>query len=333
MQIKADKLTESVQKRLLPVYLVFGDEYFLVEEASDVIRQQARKLGADERHVWHVDDGFNWSTLNWHGKTMSLFASKRLLEIRLPSGSPGREGAEVIRRYVAKPPPDTTLIIISGAIDKRSQKSKWFVELGAVGATVAVWPIPFAMLPRWIIERAQKRHLRMSEQVATLIAERIEGNLFAAAQEVDKLQLLCPSGEVDEKTVLDTVIDSARFKSFDLMSAAFNGEIAKIPRMIAKLRAEGLRMEQVLAAVSWSLHRPIDMAIQLEQGKTIEQVLTAQRIWERDKAMMRGVLKRHNNRQWQTYLQDISSIDQAVKGITTICPWLLLERLCIKVAQ
>jgi DNA polymerase-3 subunit delta len=334
MRLKPEQITGHLQQGLLPVYVIFGNEPMLVEEAGDVIRQYARKSGADDRQVWHVDGRFNWSQLQWQEQTMSLFASQRILEIRLPSGSPGKEGGEALRRYIDNPPIDTTLLIISGKIDARSQKSKWFTALDSIGATIPVWPVDLANLPRWILQRMQQRGLKVTQQIATLIAERVEGNLFAASQEIDKLQLLCTNGEVDEQTVLESVADNARFDAFGLMDTVFSGQVAKVPRMISRLKAEGVDVLAVFSAVSWALHRAINMAIHVERGERIDQVFASQKppIWDKHRPMMQQALLRHNSQQWQGFLQQMAQVDQAAKGSLQGCPWSLLEQLCLHVA-
>jgi len=334
MRLRADQLAGHLQQALLPVYLIFGDEQMLVEEACDLVRQKVRLQGADDRQVWHVEGRFNWSEIQWQEQTMSLFSSQRLLEIRLPSGAPGKEGGEALRRYADNPPADTTLIIISGKIDTRSQKSKWFTELDRVGATMPVWPVDLVKLPSWILQRMQQHGLQANHEIATLIAERVEGNLFAAAQEIDKLKLLCPDGHVDEKTVLASVADNARFEAFGLMDVVLAGQVAKVPRMISSLRAEGLDILSVFSAVSWSLHRLVDMAVQLEQGGRLEQIFASQKppVWEKARPMTRQALERHNSLQWQGFLQQMALVDQAAKGIVKRCPWALLETLCLHVA-
>lgn len=334
MRLRPEQVAGHCQQGLLPVYLIFGDEAMLVEETSDVIRQCIRQSGVEDRQVWHVEGRFNWADIPFQEQTMSLFSSQRLIEIRLPSGAPGKEGGEAIRRYVADPPADTTLIIISGKIDARSQKSKWFTELDKVGATIPIWPVDIAHLPRWISQRLQQRGLRASPAIASLIAERVEGNLFAAAQEIDKLQLLCPSGDVDEQTVLASVADNARFEAFGLMDTVLSGHADKIPRMLSRLRAEGLDILSVFSAVSWSLHRAVDMAVQVNQGHRLDQVFASQKppIWEKSRPMMQQALLRHTCDQWLGFLQTMAQIDQAAKGHLKACPWLLLESLCMQVA-
>ncbi len=334
MRLKADQLTGQLQQGLLPVYLVFGDEAMLVEESSDLIRQQARKNGATERQVWHVEGRFDWSQVQWQEQTMSLFDSQRLLEIRLPSGSPGKEGGEALRRFVDSPPPDTTLLIISGKIDTRSQKSKWFTSIESTGVTIPVWPIDLANLPRWVGQRMTQCGLQTNRAISALIAERVEGNLFAAAQEIEKLVLLCPDGQVSEALVMASVADNARYQAFGLMDAVLMGQAAKVPRMIARLQAEGVDILSVFSAVSWSLHRLIDMSSQIESGAKIEQVFSVQKppVWDKAKPMMRQALARHDGRQWQHFLQQMAAIDQAAKGSLKQCPWALLESLCLNVA-
>ncbi|MBE0438818.1 MAG: DNA polymerase III subunit delta [Gammaproteobacteria bacterium] len=334
MRLRADQVTQHLQQGLSPVYLIYGDEQMLVEEASDLVRQHVRKLGADQRQIWHVDGRFDWSQLQWQEQTMSLFSSQRLLEIRLPSGSPGREGGEALRQYASQPPDDTTLLIISGKIDAKSTKSKWFTELDKIGVTIPVWPVDIGQLPGWILQRMRQRGLTAQLVVAELIAERVEGNLFAAAQEIDKLSLLCPSGVVDEQIVLESVADNARFESFGLMDSVMLGQTDKIPRMIARLRSEGLDILTIFSAVTWTVQRLVDMAIQLDQGITIERVFQAQKppVWNTKQAMTRMTLQRHTTQQWLGFIEMMAKVDQAAKGSLAQCPWSLLESVCMRIA-
>ncbi len=335
MRLRADQLTGHIQQGLAPVYLIYGDEQMLVEESSDLLRQAARQLGADERQVWHVEGRFDWSQIQWQEQTMSLFASQRLLEIRLPSGSPGKEGGEAFRQFCLNPPPDTTLLIISGKIDSRSQKSKWFTELDKLGVILPTWPVDITKLPSWIAQRMKQKGLQADQTITALIAERVEGNLYAAAQEIDKLSLLCPDGRVDEQTVITSVADNARFQAFGLMDMAYAGQAEKIPRVVDSLRAEGLEFLSVFSAVSWSLHRMVDMAKQIESGQPFEQVFRSQKpqVWEKSWPVVKQALTKHTRYQWQIFLTKMAKIDQAAKGVNADCPWSLLEELCLQVAD
>ncbi|MCX4187593.1 DNA polymerase III subunit delta [Methylophaga sp. OBS4] len=334
MRLKAEQLDNTLQQALKPVYLVYGDEALLVEEAADKIRQVARQSGANDREVWHVEGHFDWSQIKWRDQNLSLFASQRLIEIRLPSGSPGKDGGEALRQLAAAPPADTTVLIISGKIAAAAQKSKWFTALDKLGVTVPLWPVDAAQLPGWISQRVQQRGLKIDRQLATLIAERVEGNLFAAAQEIDKLQLLVTDGQLDEKTILQSVADNARFEAFGLMDSVFLGQRDKVPRIIERLRAEGVDILAVFSAVSWSIHRAVDMAVQLQQGVQLDQAFASQKppVWDKNKPTMRQALQRHDSMRWQQFLQQMAEIDQAAKGVVKSCPWRLLEKLCLQVA-
>jgi len=334
MRVQADQLASQIKQQPSPVYLVHGDEPMMVEETADLIRQQVRAQGANERQVWHVDGRFDWAQIQWQEHALSLFASQRLIEIRLPTGAPGKQGGEALRNFATQPPEDTTLLIISGKIDNRSQKAKWFTELDRVGVTVPIWPVDYAHLPRWINQRLMQKQLNADAGVAELIAERVEGNLFAAAQEIDKLTLLCADGRVDQQTVLESVADNARFQAFGLMDSVLAGQVAKIPRMIQRLKAEGIDILAIFSAVSWSLHRLIDIASQMQQGVAMDRAFASQKppVWDKQKPVLRAAIQRHDNHTWQQFLTDLTAIDQAAKGISAVCPWSLLEQLCLQVA-
>lgn len=334
MRLQPDQLAANLKQGIKPVYLIYGDEALLLEESADLVRQAVRHAGANDREVWHVEGRFDWSQIKWQEQTLSLFASQRLVEIRLPSGSPGKDGGEVLRQFSDAPPADTTLIIISGKIDARSQKSKWFTQLDKLGATVPVWPIDAMQLPNWLFQRMQRQGLKADKRLAGLIAERVEGNLFAAAQELDKLALLSLDSEIDEATIMQSVADNARFEAFGLMDTVFLGQSHKIPRIINRLRTEGVEVMSVFSAISWSLHRLIDMSIQLQNGTAMERVFAAQKppVWDKNKPVLRAALQRYNSMQWQQFLIQLSQIDQAAKGAHLQSPWQLLEQLCLQVS-
>lgn len=335
MRVKFEQLAVQLQQdSLSPIYLIFGEEQLLLEEASDLVRKKAREQGVSDRQVWHVDARFNWAELSWQEQEMSLFSSQRLIELRIPTGKPGKEGGEALRAYAADPPADTTLLIICGKVDNRSQKAKWFTELDRIGTMVPVWSVDLVKLPGWISQRMKQRGLRSSQKVVDLLAERVEGNLFAAAQEVEKLALICPDGKVSEQQLIDTIADNTRFKAFGLVDAVLAGQTEKLPRILARLRAEGQEVMAVFSAVSWSLHRIIDVAIKIDQGLDSERAFSQLKppVWSNQKPMIKKALARHNRQQWQGFLRQLSQIDQAAKGVLSICPWALLETLCMQVA-
>lgn len=333
MRLRAEQLPQQTNLPLVSV--VFGDEALLCEEAADVIRQLARQQGFAERDVWHADGRFDWSQIHLADTSMSLFADKKLIEIRLPNGAPGKDGGEWLRQFAEQPPADMALLLISGKLDGKQQKSKWFQALDKAGINVPVWPVAVEQLPRWIQQRLQSRGLQASPAVAALLAQRLEGNLFAAAQEIDKLVLLSSDGRVDEQLVSDAVADSARFQAFGLIDVIQQGQTAKIPRILASLRAEGIEVMAVFSAVSWSVQRLADMAQQLASGQTAQQVFSQQRppVWENARTQTLQTIKRHAPGRWLQFVSQLAAIDQAAKGRAGADnAWRLLEKLAMQIA-
>ncbi|MDX1572840.1 MAG: DNA polymerase III subunit delta [Methylophaga sp.] len=335
MRLRPEQLAQQLQSELSPVFVISGDEALLVEEAADQVRAAARQQGFIERDVWHADGRFDWQQIAKADANLSLFASKKLIEIRLPGAAPGKEGGEWFRQFAEQASPDSMLLLISGKLDGKQQKAKWYQALDKAGITVPVWPIELEHLPRWIQQRLQTRHLQASPAVAALLAQRLEGNLFAAAQEIDKLALLSSDGHVDEQLVLDSVADSARFEAFGLIDVVQQGEAAKIPRVLAGLRAEGVEVMAVFSAVSWSVQRLADMAQQLASGKSSQQVFSQMRppVWDNNRSKTLQAIKRHPPRRWLMFVSQLAEIDKAAKGYPdSDNAWRLLERLCLQMA-
>lgn len=334
MRVKAEQLSSQIQNKLPLISVVYGDEALLVEEAADQIRLQAKKQGIAERQVWHADARFDWSKLRFADESLSLFASQKLVEIRLPSAAPGKEGGEFLRQFAEQPAPDTNLLLITGKLSAQQQKTKWFTALENAGISVPIWPVSLEMLPRWIQQRMRQKGLQASPVVANMLAERTEGNLFAAAQEIDKLVLLSSDGQVDEQLLIESVADSARFEAFSLMDVVYAGQAAKIPRMLRMLQAEGNDVLAVFSAVSWSLHRMIDMADQIENGVQPAQVFASQKppVWDKARPLIQSGLRRHAAAKWRTFLPQMAAIDRAAKGGGHDNAWRMLTTLCLQVA-
>jgi DNA polymerase-3 subunit delta len=336
MRLRIEQLAQQLQSGLPPVTVISGDEALLVEEAADNVRQSAKHQGFLERDVWHADGRFDWQQIDKADASLSLFASKKLIEIRLPGGAPSKEGGEWLRRYSEQPPADLALLLISGKLDGKQQKAKWFQALDKAGVTVPVWPVSAEQLPRWIQQRLTSRGLQADPSVAALLAQRLEGNLFAAAQEVDKLALLSTDGRIDKQLVLESVADNARFEAFGLMDVIQQGQVAKIPRVLAALKAEGVDLMGVFSAISWSVQRFADMAQQLASGQSSQQVFSQMRppVWDTMRAQTLQTIKRHPPRQWLAFVSQLATIDKAAKGHhDTDDGWRLLERLCLHMAS
>jgi len=274
MKIFPDKLEATLKKGLLPIYFLSGDEPLQLGEAANAVRRHAREQGYTEREVMHVDKGFDWNELLMASNSMSLFAEKRVIDLRLPSGKPGKDGGAALVEYAGRPPEDTVLLISSGKVDKRSQSAKWYTALDKVGATLQVWPVETADMPRWLDQRLRSRGLQTEKDAVRVIADRVEGNLLAAAQEVDKLVLLNGTGALSLEQVESAVADSARFDVFGLVDAALEGDAPRLTRMLDGLRGEGVEPILVLWALTRELRSLAGMAAQMESGKGIDGVLS-----------------------------------------------------------
>lgn len=332
MRLRCEQLAAHLRQGVQPLYLLSGDEPLQLMEAADAIRARVRELGFGEREVLHAEAGFDWNALSAASGSLSLFAEKRLLELRLPGGKPGKEGGAALSGYAADPPPDTVLLIISGKIDSASQKSKWFRALEAAGVTLQVWPVEPARLPGWVMNRMRSRGMQPTDEAARVLAERVEGNLLAAAQEVEKLRLLHGEGPIDVVQVEEGVADSARYDIFELVDTALLGDAVRTARVIEGLRAEGVEPILVLWALLREIRAQAQMAGELAQGSSIDAVLGRFRVWEKRKAPVRAGLERHTLKRWLLLLRRAGRIDRMVKGAEPGIPWDELLQLALLMA-
>jgi DNA polymerase-3 subunit delta len=330
-QLRADQLTGHLQQSLAPVYFIHGDETLLVNECADAVRAAARVQGYAERQVFSVEAGFDWNSLLAASDSLSLFAERRILELRLPSGKPGKEGAQLLRDYAERPPPDTLLLIVSGKLEAAARRSKWVLALDQTGVSIPIWPVDAARLPAWLERRMRAHGMRASRDALQLIAARVEGNLLAAAQEIEKLYLLHGAGELDVASVAELVADSARYDVFGLVDAALGGDAAHAQRILSGLRAEGIDPVLVLWALAREIRALAAMARQL-QGSGVAQVLASHQVWDKRKPLISAALQRIGGRQWWQLLQRCAQLDRVIKGRAAGSAWDELLQLTLNLA-
>ncbi len=333
MRLKAEQLAAHLdQPELKPVYYVSGDEPLQLQEASDQIRARARALGYEERIVLDVDAGFDWGRLHEAGANLSLFSSKRIIELRLGSQKPGREGATALTDYTDECSSDNLLLLTSDRIDRKTQQAKWFKALDRCGCWLQVWPVEPAGLPAWIMARCRRQDKRITREGAALIAQRVEGNLLAARQEIDKLTLLVERPDIGSDDVLGMVVDSARYDVFDLIENVFLGNPERVSRMLRGLMNEGVEPLNVYGALMWGVRRAGAIAHEIARGKPREQVLDAYRITGRNRKSLNMLLKRFSPGRLSALLVEALEIDKALKGAETNDGWQLLERFMFALA-
>ena len=331
MRLRPEQLAGQLAKQPISVCLIHGDEPLLIQEATDAVRAAARRDGYQDRETLTVETGFDWNRWYQASRSLSLFGGQRLLELHF-NGKPDQAGATALTDYANTPATDTRLLITCGKLPTATTNSRWFRALDKVGVTVAVWPVTGQQLPAWIERRMRSRQLHPSADVVALLVERVEGNLLAAAQEVDKLALLLGSGPVSAEQLLASVSDSARFSIYDLVDSALAGQPDRVMRIISGLRGEGT--EPVLAL--WALHREIRLLIQLrfaaDRSQGLDAALTRHNVWEKRKPLIRRALQRLTDRELNRLLRGCSYLDRIIKGVTPGDPWQNLLALTLRLA-
>ena len=311
MNVRPDQLADILSRQLHPAYLISGDEPLQVMESSDRVRAACREQDYTEREVFDVDASFDWQLLRDEANSMSLFSSRRILDVRIASGKPGREGGQALKEYAANPPEDTVLLITSGKLEAAQKKSAWFRALDQAGVVMQCWPVGPDRLPAWIKQRFQSRGMQAGREVIDYVCQRVEGNLLAAAQEIDKLNLLVGPGAVDIDNVREAVADSSRFSVFELADSALAGDQSRVVRILHGLHAEGI--EPIL--VTWSLAKDIRLLAAVSANRdAADYALKQAGVWQNRVPLYKSCLARHSTGRFNHMLQRCAKIDGITKG-------------------
>lgn len=329
MKIKPEQLGSQVSKSLSPVYLITGDEPLLAEESSDLLRQSLQQQGFTEREVLHVDGSFSWEYLLECANALSLFAEKKVIELRLGSSKLNKKASEILQQYLSNPAPDNILLIIADKLDGSSKKSAWFKAIDKAGVIVEIWPVEIDQLPNWIRQRAAQIELQLDEEAIQLLCDRIEGNLLAAKQELSKLSLLFSNQLVTAEAVIDAVSDSSRYDIYGLADAALQGQPARCSKILQVLHQDGTEPPVVLWALSKELRSLAAIQQAQQSGKSFDAVCQQERIWGKRKPLARQAARRVSPEQINTGLQLCANVDKIVKGMLPGDPWMLLSSIAL----
>jgi DNA polymerase-3 subunit delta len=321
VQIRSEQLEAHLQKNLAGVYTIHGDEPLLALEAADAVRSAARAKGYAEREVLIAERGFDWSELRNATASLSLFGAAKLVELRIPGGKPGTQGAEAIAASVASPNPDTLLLVTLPRLDKAAQNSPWFLALAQAGPVVDVFPLERARLPEWIGARLARQQQRAPRELLDWLADRVEGNLLAAHQEVQKLALLAPPGELGEEVLVESVARVARYTPQDASIALLAGDTVRYLRVLEGLRGEGEALTFVLWVVSEDIRALARIRAGVEAGRPIEQLMRDNRVWGPRQAVFRAAARRFSADALQRATLACAKIDRAIKGAAKDDPW------------
>lgn len=334
MRITAEQLPQHLSRELKALYTVFGDEPLLTLEASDRIRAKARVDGYAERDILSVDPGFRWSQLAMAGNSRSLFASRKLLELRIPTGKPGTEGSAALQAYCEAPPPDIVTLVYLPAVDWRAQKSGWFDALDRAGVMVEAKIVPRKALPQWLAGRLRAQNQEADAETLEFIADRVEGNLMAAYQEVQKLALLFPAGNIAFEQARDAVLDVARYDVFNLGAVMVEGDPLRLARMLDGLKGEGTATPLVLWAMCEEVRAIGKIIVGMTSGKPISLLWREAKIWgNAHQNLIQQNVQRFSLSQATEALRHAAAIDRVIKGLARGDVWDELLQLGLRFAH
>ena len=292
MRLKVEQLGAALQKTLSPVYLISGDEPLQLGEAADDIRQAAKQAGYTTREVIVIENGSEWHQLTAEAESLSIFSDKKLIDLRLPSAKPGADGGKILTAYCRHLPQDTVLLMTAGKLESAALKAQWFQALDGVGVIVQVWPLQGPELLHWLQRRAERKGMRFDADAVKSLAARIEGNLLAAAQEIEKLYILHGHTCISKTMVEEDVADSARFDVFKLVEALLSGKLNRAIKILNGLKAEGIAAPVVLWAVSREARALFNIKAELRQGGHQEAVFKKYQIWDKRRQAVQEALTR-----------------------------------------
>lgn len=329
MRLKPEQLTSSLQKNLGAVYLLSGDEPLQILELADSIRQAAKHAGFLQREIFSTDTGFEWSEITTAASSLSIFGDKKVLDVRVPNASFGNEGAKTLIAYCDRLPSDTVLLITSGKLNSASMKTRWFEAVDKVGITIQVRQLEGEELNQWLQNRLQQRGLYADREGLTLLATRVEGNLLAAAQEIEKLYVLYGAAQLSSAQIFDAVADSSRYDVFKLVDAILAANVNRIFKVLAGLRAEGVAPPVVLWALMREARSLCKIKIAIADGQNKDVVFRNNQIWDKRVALVDKAIKRLSRNQLFDILTLSAKADRQAKGQESGDAWETILNVCL----
>jgi DNA polymerase-3 subunit delta len=332
MQVKLDDLALHLARGVQALYVVHGDEPLLALEAGDAIRAAARGAGATERDVLVAEPGFKWDAFLAANASASLFGDRKCVDLRIPSGKPGVEGAKALEAYASNPNPDNVTLVTLPRLDRTAQSSAWFAALADAGVTIAVYPVERDALPGWIAQRLARQKQRASRETLTFLADACEGNLLAARQEIEKLALLMPEGDLDQDMVERAVADVARYDVFELSHAWLAGDATRMVRILRALEAEGDSPTLAIWQLGEDVHAIAAVAAAMRTGTPLSAAIRNARVWGKRQFALERAVKRVAATSIAGLLVAIARLDALAKGIGTGNVWDELATVGLAVA-
>ena len=337
MQLRSDALDAHLAKTLAPLYVIVSDEHLLALEAADKIRRSARQHGYTEREVLSVERSFKWGELLAASQSQSLFGDRKLIELRIPGGKPGKDGSQALQAYASALNPDNVTLITLPKLDWAAQKGGWVTALQQAGVYIDIPMVERSQLPNWLAARLAAQQQSADRDSIAFIVERVEGNLLAAHQEIQKLGLLHEPGKLTFEQIHDAVLNVARYDVFKLSEAMLAGDVARLVRMLEGLKGEGEALPLVLWAVAEEIRTLLKLKSAMAQGRPLGLLLKEARIWGPKERMMEPALRRISLATLEKALQDAAQVDKMIKGLRAEAfagdAWDAMLHLALKVAR
>ena len=329
MRLRPGQLGAALAKGLAPVYFISGDEPLQLGEAADAVRQAARNSGYDNREVFSVETGFIWSEFTASAGALSIFSDQKIIDLRIPSGKPGKEGSKAIMDYCERLPEDTLLLITAGKLAGSALKTRWFQTLDKAGVVIQVWPLEGHDLIQWLQQRMQSKGLQVEQEGLKILASRLEGNLLAAAQEIEKLYILFGSGKLSIQQILGAVSDSSRYDVFNLVDSVLSARLDRTVKVLQGLQAEAIAAPVVLWALTREARMLLTIKIALGQGANKESMFRKYQVWDKRKRLVNAALDRLTVKQLERVLLLSAEVDRQIKGEQTGDPWETMLSVCL----
>ncbi|MBI3285882.1 MAG: DNA polymerase III subunit delta [Burkholderiales bacterium] len=337
MQLRFDAIDGHLAKTLAPLYVISSDEHLLALECADKIRRSAKAQGFYERDILTVERNFKWGALLAANQSQSLFGDKKLIDLRIPSGKPGKDGGAALQDYVKQLSPDNLTLITLPKLDWATQKAAWVASLQQAAVYIDIPLVERAQLPNWISQRLAAQNQSADRQSLDFIADRVEGNLLAAHQEIQKLGLLHPPGKLSFEAIHDAVLNVARYDVFKLNEAMLAGDVTRLVRMLDGLKGEGEALPLVLWAMAEEVRTLLKLKSGMSQGRPLGALLKEYRIWGPREKLMEPALRRVSLSSLQNALQEAAQVDKMVKGLRAQAlagdAWDALLQLGLRVAR
>ncbi len=334
MQLRVEELERHLSRGLAPLYVIHGDEPLQSLEAADAIRAAARAKGYAEREVLAVERGFDWSQLLVSGASLSLFSATKLIELRIPGGKPGTDGAAAIVQYCAALVPDVLTIVTLPRLERRAQDAAWFKALTRTGVLINTFQVERAQLPHWIAARLARQKQKAGPEALQFLADSVEGNLLAAHQEIQKLALLFPPGELAFEAVCGAVLNVARYDAFKLNEAMLAGDKARLGRMLDGLKSEGEAPPKILWVLAEEIRAVAKVQAGLAAGEDLQQLYRSNRVWGGVRQqLMAEAARRLKSAALAQALRHAARIDRTIKGLARGDVWDELLQLCLRFAR